>query len=61
MTIRYIPTADGTEADAIRVATDLTNRTRAKIKFDILRVDKLACGRAGKRAFIDQRLDISLV
>jgi phenylacetate-CoA ligase len=61
VTIRYIPTADGTEADAQRVAADLTNRTREKIRFDILRVDKLACGRAGKRAFIDQRLDISLV
>ena len=61
VTMRYIPTTDGTEADAQRVATDLTNRTREKIKFDILRVDKLACGRAGKRAFIDQRLDISLV
>ncbi len=58
-TIRYVPSADGTEEDARRVATDLTGRTHGKIVFDIERVDKLACGRAGKRAFIDQRLDIS--
>lgn len=59
VTIRYIPTVDGTEDDARRVAADLTSRTHDKIVFDIQRVEKLACGRAGKRAFIDQRLDIS--
>ncbi|MEP6808646.1 MAG: hypothetical protein ABI992_00245 [Chthoniobacterales bacterium] len=58
-TIRYVPTADGTEGDARRLATDLTARTHGKIIFDTVRVDKLASGRAGKRAFIDQRLDVS--
>jgi phenylacetate-CoA ligase len=60
VTIRYIPTCDGTEEDARRVASDLTERTGHKIVFDVLRVPQLAGGRAGKRAFIDQRLDISL-
>jgi phenylacetate-CoA ligase len=59
VTIRYIPTCDGTEDDARRVATDLTERTGRQIMFDIEQVAQLAGGRAGKRAFIDQRLDIS--
>jgi phenylacetate-CoA ligase len=58
-TIRYIPTDDGTETDAQRVALDLTRRTQDRIIFDVQRVERLAGGRAGKRAFIDQRLDIS--
>jgi len=58
-TIRYVSSPGGTEDDARRVALDLTTRTGGKIVFDIARVDKLACGRASKRAFIDQRLDIS--
>lgn len=58
-TIRYIPTPDGTIEDARRVATDLENRTRGKIRFSVEPVKKLAGGRAGKRAYIDQRLDIS--
>jgi phenylacetate-CoA ligase len=58
-TIRYIPTADGSEADALRVATGLTQRTHGKILFTVEQVERLAGGRAGKRAFIDQRLDIS--
>lgn len=59
VTIRYIPTCDGTEEDARRVAADLTERTGHKIAFDIKQVERLAGGRAGKRAFIDQQLDIS--
>lgn len=58
-TIRYILTEDGTDEDAARIAADLSRRTRGAIKFDVERVDRLAGGRAGKRAFIDQRLDIS--
>jgi phenylacetate-CoA ligase len=58
-TIRYILTADGTDEDALRVAKGLGERTHGKIDFEVERVTKLAGGRAGKRAFIDQRLDIS--
>lgn len=58
-TIRYIPTATGTEQDAQRIANGLLQRTHGKIVFDVLEVKQLAGGRAGKRAFIDQRLDIS--
>lgn len=58
-TIRYIPTADGAPEDAQRVATDLHRRSFGSIVFDVEQVKQLAGGRAGKRAFIDQRLDIS--
>lgn len=59
-TIRYILTEEGTEQDALRVARGLGERTHGKIAFEVEQVTKLAGGRAGKRAFIDQRLDISL-
>ena len=58
-TIRYIASQDGTAEDALRVANDLTRRTHGTIQFDVQQVQQLAGGRAGKRAFIDQRLDIS--
>jgi phenylacetate-CoA ligase len=58
-TIRYIATEDGTPEDALRVAGDLHRRTHGVIDFDVQQVKQLAGGRAGKRAFIDQRLDIS--
>lgn len=58
-TIRYIPSAEGTPEDALRIATDLHRRTHNAIDFDVEEVQQLAGGRAGKRAFIDQRLDIS--
>jgi len=58
-TIRYIPSEDGKPEDAMRVASDLIRRTRGSIEFDTVEVTQLAGGRAGKRAFIDQRLDIS--
>jgi phenylacetate-CoA ligase len=58
-TIRYMPTEDGTREDAERVAAGLTARTHGAIQFDLKQVEQLAGGRAGKRAFIDQRLDIS--
>jgi phenylacetate-CoA ligase len=60
VTIRYVPTPDGTEEDALRVASDLQRRTHGKIDFAVERVKMLAGGRAGKRAFIDQRLDLGL-
>jgi len=58
-TIRYIPSEDGTPEDAQRVAADLTRRTHGGIVFDTEEVTQLAGGRAGKRAFIAQRLDVS--
>jgi phenylacetate-CoA ligase len=58
-TIRYILSETGTEADAMRIACDLSNRTRGEIEFTTEKVQQLAGGRAGKRAFVDQRLDIS--
>ena len=58
-TIRYIPTSNGGPEDALRVADGLTRRTHGKIIFAVEQVERLAGGRAGKRAFIDQRLDIS--
>lgn len=59
-TIRYIPDDNGTEQDALNIASDLGKRSLGKIDFAVQRVDSLGAGRAGKRAFIDQRLDISL-
>jgi phenylacetate-CoA ligase len=59
VTIRYMPSEDGVPEDAQRVAADLHRRTHGGIVFDVEQVKKLAGGRAGKRAFIDQRLDIS--
>ena len=58
-TIRYIPSEDGKPEDALRVAADLNRRTHGGIQFDVIEVKQLAGGRAGKRAFIDQRLNIS--
>jgi phenylacetate-CoA ligase len=59
VTIRYMPSDDGVPEDAQRVAADLHRRTHGAIVFDVEQVKQLAGGRAGKRAFIDQRLDIS--
>lgn len=57
--IRYIPDTDGTPEDALSIASDLSKRSLGKIAFSIERVNSLGAGRAGKRAFIDQRLDVS--
>lgn len=58
-TIRYIPSPDGTHQDALNIARDLEIRAQGRIAFDVERVATLGSGRSGKRAFIDQRLDIS--
>ncbi len=58
-TIRYILSADGVDEDAANIARDLQTRSQDRIQFTVERVKSLGCGRAGKRAFIDQRLDIS--
>lgn len=59
VTIRYIASEGGTEEDALRLAADLQDRVRDRVVFSIQRVENLAGGRGGKRAFIDQRLDLS--
>ncbi len=58
-TIRYIPSPNGTPAHAEHIARDLQARAQDRIIFAVERVQSLGVGRAGKRAFIDQRLDIS--
>jgi phenylacetate-CoA ligase len=59
-TIRYIPSADGTEQDALNIAADLQRRAQNRIAFTVDKVTTLGSGRAGKRAFIDQRLDLTV-
>jgi phenylacetate-CoA ligase len=59
VTLRYVAAAGGSEHDALKVVADLEDRLRRRLSFTVERVDTLAGGRGGKRAFIDQRLDIS--
>lgn len=59
-TIRYIPSADGTAEDALNIAADLQRRAQNRIVFTVEQVRTLGAGRAGKRAFIDQRLDLTV-
>lgn len=59
-TIRYVASPDGTHQDALNIARDLEIRAQGRIKFGVERVTSLGSGRSGKRAFIDQRLDVSL-
>ncbi len=56
--MRYIPAEGGSERDAIKIVRDLEDRVRHRLAFSVERVDTLAGGRGGKRAFIDQRLDL---
>ncbi|HEY0034345.1 MAG TPA: hypothetical protein VGB81_13855 [Devosia sp.] len=58
--IRYIPAPDGTAEDAERMAGALDQRCHHRLQFHPERVGQIATGRHGKRAFIDQRLDIAL-
>ncbi|MDC9826303.1 hypothetical protein PRN20_21425 [Devosia sp. ZB163] len=59
VTIRYIAAEGGTEQDALRLAADLHERVRQRVTFSVEHAETLAGGRGGKRAFIDQRLDLS--
>ena len=56
--IRYIPTPGAGAADAERLAAYLEARTHGSIRFRVAEVERIAAGRGGKRAFIDQRLDL---
>ncbi|WP_420961610.1 hypothetical protein [Brucella sp. IR073] len=56
---RYVLTPDGDEACARRVVDRLANLCEGQVSFRLERVERLASGRGGKRAFVDQRLDLS--
>jgi phenylacetate-CoA ligase len=60
VTFKYVSSPDGTDQDAVNVAADLQHRARDRIRFFPQRVDCLAGGRAGKRAFVDQRIDLGV-
>lgn len=55
--IRYILADGGTPDDAARLAARLQQRAQNRLIFTTEAVTKIACGRHGKRSFIDQRLD----
>jgi phenylacetate-CoA ligase len=59
VSIRYIPSPGGSPEEAERVRADLQHRTHDRIRFTLERVESLCTGRSGKRAFIDQRLDLT--
>ncbi|MHB1102384.1 MAG: phenylacetate--CoA ligase family protein [Devosia sp.] len=58
-TIKYIAGTTGTRADAERVRSALEFKAEGKIAFDLQQVERLVVGTSGKRAFIDQRIDLS--
>ena len=60
MVFRYIAGPDGSKADAERVARDLQKRSHGRLSYRVEPVERIVNGREGKRAYIDQRLDISL-
>lgn len=57
--IRYVAAKDGAGADAERIRAALEAKADGHLTFTLERVDCLACGSQGKRAFIDQRLDLA--
>lgn len=56
--LRYMLDEDGSEADIKRFVAYLTERCVGQLTFQFEAVTQLATGRNGKRAFIDQRLDV---
>jgi len=58
-TIKYIASPGGTLKDAERVRADLQQRAQDKLVFSLQKVDSLISGASGKRAFVDQRLDLT--
>jgi len=58
--IRYVPASDGDIEDVERLASYLGGRAGGRLQFSTQPVDRIAGGRGGKRAFIDQRLVVSL-
>jgi phenylacetate-CoA ligase len=55
--IRYVLDAAGGPGDAERLAAELNQRCHGRLRFQLQPVARIAAGRNGKRAFIDQRLD----
>ena len=57
--IRYILDAQGSHADAERLRSLVAAQMEGRLTFSLEETFRIASGRGGKRAFIDQRLDIS--
>jgi phenylacetate-CoA ligase len=57
--IRYILAPAGSLEDAERLARNLGVRCQQRIEFTIEQVERIASGRGGKRAFIEQQLDLA--
>jgi phenylacetate-CoA ligase len=57
--IRYIPAPDGSADDIARFVNDLHVRSQGRLSYAAEPVCRIATGRDGKRAFIDQRLDMT--
>jgi phenylacetate-CoA ligase len=57
--IKYIPAPEDGEVEIDFVRENLYRKAEGRIDFCVEAVETLAAARSGKRAFIDQRLDIS--
>lgn len=56
--IRYVLDSEGRLADIERFRAYLMERCQGHLTFRLAAVSQIAAGRGGKRAFIDQRLDV---
>ncbi|MDO1582795.1 hypothetical protein [Rhizobium oryzicola] len=56
--MRYILSEGGSVADVERMANHFAEKVRHTLSFEPQQVTKIAGGRSGKRAFIDQQLDL---
>ncbi|WEZ85873.1 hypothetical protein P6U16_23035 (plasmid) [Rhizobium sp. 32-5/1] len=56
--IRYMLDRDGSQADIERFRSYMTERCQGHLAFQVEEVSQIATGLSGKRAFIDQRLDV---
>jgi phenylacetate-CoA ligase len=57
--LRYVGAPEGDAADAQSFAGYLGRRTQGKLSFEPVRVDRIVAGRGGKRAFVEQRLNLA--
>lgn len=57
--IRYILDRNGTLAGIERLRDQLMQQSRGSLAFRLEAVSQIAAGRSGKRAYIDQRLDVA--
>lgn len=58
--MRYILDENGSDADVRRMTDYFVAKARHTLSFESEQVTQIASGRGGKRAFIDQRLDLEL-